>query len=164
MNNVHELAEIMGKETPPCANGGLCSLDITGCLSCLRNLYAKAILDDGYTKPVPISQPVEMKLISDDEIEKVWMGALKENPHWEVDAVGLFKVVAQAQLAADQQAASIQLSQERAKEKDAVREERERIIEYLRTEEKCPNNILPEKCSRIDCKECWLEALKEKGE
>jgi histone acetyltransferase (RNA polymerase elongator complex component) len=51
-----------------------------------------------------------------------------------------------------------------AKEKEAVREERERIIEYLRTEEKCPNNILPEKCSRIDCKECWLEALKEKGE
>jgi len=37
-------------------------------------------------------------LLTKEETEKVWTEALDKNPHWEVDAIGLFDVVAKAQL------------------------------------------------------------------
>ncbi len=38
-----------------------------------------------------------MRLLNDEEIQELWIDALKANPHWEVDAIGLFGVIAKAQ-------------------------------------------------------------------
>ena len=43
----------------------------------------------------------DKELLSDKEIEEVTARALKDNPHWELDAWGLFGEVAKAQHAKD---------------------------------------------------------------